>query len=360
MSCSSKTGNLHPVLPLFGAAIIGVALLAGPGAAQAGDAASCDFTPTKPTPAPGPSIFKLPQDQYNHPDVPTEWWFLIGTLKSADKTFGFEVNIPRFGNILAQSWVMISDVDADEHYQQVLTYPMSQLKTSATEFLAEMPNAKMSGPLDNMAVVATLPDGKIELTLNSKGPPLSVWGTGVHDTGKFITNYYSLTDLAAKGTITLKGQSHDVTGVVWMDHEYGGWGASVKWYWQSMILDNGVRIMGFTGATPEIPVDKPLDGTATIQMPDGSEYLEPITMTPHEPIWTSETTGNRYFIKWTMAIPGFNACLNLTSKPAKQEFIIPAFGKLAPQSGIFEGVSTATGAFDGKPVAGTAWSEQVP
>ena len=59
------------------------------------------------------------------PDVPTEWWFLIGTLKSADKTFGFEVNIPRFGNILAQSWVMISDVDADEHYQQVLTYPMS-------------------------------------------------------------------------------------------------------------------------------------------------------------------------------------------------------------------------------------------
>ena len=247
MSCSSKTGNLRPVLPLFGAAIIGVALLTGPGAAQAADA-TCQFTPTKPTPAPGPSIFKLPRDQWNHPNVPTEWWFLIGTLKSADKTFGFEVNIPRFGNILAQSWVMISDVDADEHYQEVLTYPMSTLKTSATEFLAEMPNARMSGPLDNMTVVATLPDGKIELTLNSKGPPLSVWGTGVHDTGQFTTNYYSLTDLQAKGTITLKGQAHDVTGVVWMDHEYGGWGASVKWYWQSMILDNGVRIMGFTGA----------------------------------------------------------------------------------------------------------------
>src|SRR4029079_17523931 len=120
----------------------------------------------------------------------------------------------------------------------------------------------------------TLPDGKIELTLNSKGPPLSVWGTGVHDTGQFTTNYYSLTDLEAKGTITLKGKAHDVTGVVWMDHEYGGWGASVKWYWQSMILDNGVRIVGFTGATPDIKVDEALAGSATIQMPDGSEFLE--------------------------------------------------------------------------------------
>ena len=61
-----------------------------------------------------------------------------------------------------------------------------------------------------------------------------------------------------------------------------------------------------------------------------------------------------------MAIPGFNACLNLVSKPEKQEFIIPAFGKLAPESGIFEGVSTATGTFGGKDVSGTAWSEQVP
>ena len=162
----------------------------------------------------------------------------------------------------------------------------------------------MSGPLDNMTVVATLPDGRIETHAQLEGAAaLGMGDRRARQRRAFTTNYYSLTDLAAKGTITLKGTAHDVTGVVWMDHEYGGWGASVKWYWQSMILDNGVRIMGFTGATPEIPVDKPLDGSATIQMPDGSEFLEPITMTPHEPIWTSETTGNRYFIKWTMAIP---------------------------------------------------------
>ena len=247
MSCSSKTGNLRPVLPLFGAAIIGVALLTGPGAAQAGDAASCTFTPTKPTPAPGPSTINLPADQAARP-VDVEWWFLIGTVKSGDRSFGVEINIARFGDVISQTYVKIADVAGGRNYAEVINYPASALKTSTTEFSATLPTATMSGPLDNMKASGKLPDGTIDLTLSQKGPPLVVFGTGRADLGGFVSNYYALTNIAAKGTLSFNGQSFDVIGLLWMDHQYGGWGSHVTWGWTGTQLDNGVSIMAFTSA----------------------------------------------------------------------------------------------------------------
>jgi predicted secreted hydrolase len=327
-----------------------------PRARWAAHAASCTFSPAKPTPAPGPSTIKLPADQANHPDVDTEWWFLIGTVKSGDRTFGVEVNIARFANAIAQSYVKIADVNGGKNYAEVLAYPMSELKAAANEFSAELPNAAMSGPLDAMKVSARLPAGTIDLRLSQAGPPLVVFGTGRQDLGGFITNYYALTNITAKGTLTLNGQSFDVGGLLWMDHQYGGWGKHVTWGWTGTQLENGVSIMAFTSAPTE--ADKPQSGLATILMPDGTEFLEPVTMTPRNPTFTSETTREVYFTGWTLAIPGHNACLDIVSSPADQEFITPAIGKVLPAGGVYEAVSTATGTWDGKPVAGQSWNEQ--
>ena len=68
--------------------------------------------------------------------------------------------------------------------KEVLTYPMSQLKTSATEFLAEMPNARMSWLLDNMTVRRHAARRQDRADAQLEGAAALVWGTGVHDTGK--------------------------------------------------------------------------------------------------------------------------------------------------------------------------------
>jgi predicted secreted hydrolase len=336
--------------------VIAAALLVALSAGAADAAGSCTFSPAEPKPAPGPSTITLPADQANHPGVDTEWWFLIGTLKSGDRVFGVEVNIARFANALAQSYVKITDVSGGKNHAEVLNYPISVLKTSNTDFSAELPNAKMAGPLDAIAVSGKLPDGAIELSLSQSGPPLVVFGTGREDLGGFITNYYSLTNLAAKGTLTLDGQSFEASGTLWMDHQYGGWGKHVTWAWTGTQLENGVSIMAFTAAPTE--VDKPQSGLATILLPDGKEFLEQVTMTPRSPSWTSETTGQVYFTAWTLAIPGHNACLDIFSSPADQEFIVPAIGKVVQPFGVYEAVSTATGTWDRQPIAGQSWNEQ--
>ena len=39
------------------------------------------------------SEIELPRDQYAHSGAPTEWWWHVGTLESADgRKFGFEIN----------------------------------------------------------------------------------------------------------------------------------------------------------------------------------------------------------------------------------------------------------------------------
>jgi predicted secreted hydrolase len=334
--------------------MIGAALLTSPGIAEAADAASCTFTPTKPTPAPGPSTIKLPADQAARP-VDVEWWFLVGTVKSGDRSFGVEINIAHFGDVISQTYVKIADVAGGKNYAEVINYPASELKTSTTEFSATLPTATMSGPLDNMKASAKLPDGTIDLTLSQKGPPLVVFGTGRADLGGFVSNYYALTNISAKGTLTFNGQSFDVAGLLWMDHQYGGWGSHVTWGWTGTQLENGVSIMAFTSAPTT--ADKAQVGVATILMPDGTEYFEPVLMTPRNPTWTSPNSENLYFTQWTLAIPGHNACLTITSSPADQEFLIAPVAKLANGS-VYEAVSTVSGTWDGKPIAGQSWNEQ--
>ena len=78
-------------------------------------------TSTSGAPVPVPpskSAIFLPADQYLHRGAPTEWWWHVGTLKSGDRIFGFEINTAAFSDRgYAFSQVMLTDVANAKHYQ---------------------------------------------------------------------------------------------------------------------------------------------------------------------------------------------------------------------------------------------------
>lgn len=220
-------------------------------------------------------------------------------------------------------------------------------------------------PSQGMAVKALLNDEatgtevSFDLSLSQKGPAFIVWGTGVQpvpDTcgGHLQTNnyYYSLTRLQASGTVTFGGQSVAVTGVTWMDHEYGAFGktSTPKWILQDMQLDNGVCISNSTSLASNPISGQPVQSHATVQRADGTTYLVPSMITPSTP-WKSPATGKTYFTRLKVEIPAFEAVLEVMSLVPAQEF--PVAG-----SPIYEGVAGAVGTFEGKHVQGTAWNEQ--
>lgn len=70
---------------------------------------------------PSQAAVHLPADQYLHRGAPTEWWWHMGTLRSGDRVFGFEINAASFTTI-AFTQLMVTDVKNARHLQRTTFY----------------------------------------------------------------------------------------------------------------------------------------------------------------------------------------------------------------------------------------------
>ena len=231
-------------------------------------------------------------------------------------------------------------------------------------------DAAWGDPTQNMAVTALLNDVKtgtgvhFDLMMSQQGAPFLVLGAGIlplklpgQGTHLQTNNYYySLTRLQTKGTITLNGESFAVSGMTWMDHEYGLFGSAakpVRWILQDMQLDNGWCISNFSFPPSEGGLDEgqATKGYATLQAPDGAIYVALNTTTTLLNKWQSPDSGITYFLELKVEIADFEACITVTSLVAAQELY-------QTTGSVYEGVAGAVGTFQGQKVTGTAWNEQ--
>jgi predicted secreted hydrolase len=337
-----------------------------------------------PTPvSPSASVIRLPADHYLHPGAPTEWWWHTGTLTAGERVFGFEINAASFSPV-GITQIMLTDVTNQTHFQNTTMHPLTNWAESdpTKDWYVKLGDpanilgndwvtmdAPQADPTKNMVINASLKDTRtgtvvrFALTMSQDGPPFIVWGSGVMPNppqpGGLTTNnfYYSLTRLSATGTISIGTESFAVTGLTWMDHEYGFFGSAEKpvtWFLQDLQLENGIHISHYATFSSKIPVlGMSIPSNATIQYPDGTTYYEQgCTMKPTGRTWISPT-GALFFLEFAITIPAFEAEFNVTSLVDAQYF---------PMTGqdIYEGVASVEGVFKGIPVKGTAWNEQRP
>lgn len=333
---------------------------------------------------PAPAV-SLPKDMYLHTPTynaltepngcSTEWWWHIGTLKTASgRTFGFEINAAGFypGGFTE---VMLTDVKNKIHYHETkggLSIPKDWAESDPSKpWKVNLENVSMNAPqadpTKNMKVTASLNDTAtkatvaFDLTMSQEGKPFIVWGNGEHPNPpkpiKYDNNFYfSLTRINTSGTITITAASgevetHTVSGVTWMDHEWGKFGnhgKGIKWILQDMQLDNGVTISNYSLTTPKL--NEACGGVATVQISaEGRSYYIPTTLTPTKVV----TIGNKkYFTEVSVEIPDLKGSFVVKTLFADQVF----------EGGVYEGAGTVTGTMtlnDGpKSVSGTAWLEQ--
>lgn len=321
---------------------------------------------------------QLPRDQYAHSTAANEWWWHIGTLKAGARVFGFEVNAAMRsvgGMKITFSELMVTDVESQVHYEASNVFPFDAAWAEADP--AKPWRVSLGSPGGNGAVVMTAPGadpqtmqvdasfvdaatGKsvaISLRLQQQGAPLLVWGTGESpEMGSPTTDpmdnhnyYYSFTRLQAAGKITIGGESFEVTGVTWMDHEYGAFPQSTTWILQDAQLDNGVHLSCF--ATKGAPVENvAMPSQVTVLSPEGASSFHDSVTTPKGPVWTGPE-GVAYCTVFDVEIPDIDAQLRCTALMPDQEFK----SQIAP---VYEGVASVNGTVGGKAVGGTAWIEQ--
>jgi predicted secreted hydrolase len=324
--------------------------------------------------------YEFPQDHGSHDEFRTEWWYYTGHLSTPEgRRFGFELTF--FRRALAppgappspSAWRLdqlylahaaVTDLDGKRFlYDEKISRAglgkagadRDRLHVWIDRWRAEAP-PHSDAPQRLQANAASF---SLDLRLTPhRGPVihgrdgLSRKGDQPHET----SHYYSFTRLSTEGRLTLDGADYRVTGLSWMDHEFGSGDLGddlVGWDWFSLQLDNRSELMLYRLRRSDGRPGPASSGT--LVQADGR-----VTFLRSEEIqlavlgyWTSPASKARYPQGWEVKIPTADMTLILQPLLDDQELITAR----STQVTYWEGAVTVTGQAQGKPVTGQGYAE---
>ncbi|MYC95564.1 MAG: carotenoid 1,2-hydratase [Caldilineaceae bacterium SB0661_bin_32] len=325
-----------------------------------------------------PLDFQFPRDHGPHNEYATEWWYYTGNLTGEDGgKYGFQLTFFRSAlapgdpnrpsDFAAQQLYMahfaVTSAPAGRHVS------FDRFSRGAGGVAGATGSPRYEVWLDDwraqeivpgqMRLQAAAEDDSgpisIDLALAETRPPLLHGEAGFSRKGPEPGNanhYYSLVRMETAGEIVFAGRRIPVTGLSWMDHEFGTSalsGDAAGWDWFAVTLDNDVVLMfaeirTLSGISQEI-----FEGT--LSFPDGRQvsiHPDDFTLTPTGQ-WTSPESGTVYPSGWRVAFPEHRIELTIEPLIDDQEMDV-AFT-------YYEGATIVRGMMKGEPVAGRGYVE---
>jgi len=359
-------------LVLGAAALLAVACGGGATPEAAITAPSQAATQSSTSAAPGPqttpsavptaleALISFPEGEGPH-DSAIEWWYFNGLLiDDRDReysyhyvTFQSEATGTAVPHLLQAS---LGDHTAGEHLtgEQVL---LDTLDRDATGVDVAVNGWKMRGDGESYSLGFTLGEYTLDLEAVSIRPPVLHQGIGLVDLGPAgDTFYYTRPRLDVTGSITIGGESRPVTGVAWMDHQWGDViGQRVGWDWVSVQLNDGSDLMAVLVWDPSNRA--PFARYGTLVSPEGSVLTleeDDVSITSAE-TWTSPVTGIEYPSGWTLTVDSLDLSLELEPVLVDSEF---AGSRFTPAA-YWEGEVRVAGTSQGRNVTGRGFVELV-
>lgn len=326
-----------------------------------------------------PIPFSFPRDHGAHPDYQTEWWYYTGNLADErGSQYGFQFTIFRSAltptmparesdlatNQIYMAHFALTDVAGNIHYS------FERFSRGAGGLAGASGEPSVNVWLEDWTVTQPAPDmmqiraqGKdeggelvaIDLQLRETRPPVLHGDAGLSQKGPEAGNasyYYSLVGLETVGSVTTRGRTVAVSGLSWMDHEFGTSALSANalgWDWFSLQLENGAALMLAQIRTVEGGAIGEFEGT--LVMADGSQMRitnQDFTLEVLDE-WTSPTSGITYPSGWRLSAPAFDLDLEITPLVRDQEMKVTYL--------YWEGAVEAVGSMAGAPVEGRGYVE---
>jgi predicted secreted hydrolase len=291
-----------------------------------------------------PWRFEFPRDHASHPSFRTEWWYYTGHLDGGGG-FGFELTFFRVGidpsrerspsrwalHTIYFAHLALTEIDRNRfRFHEKLGRP--SLGMSGAD------STRLSVWIDDWSV-ALEPDGRthrlradggdfgLDLEARADKPPAIHGQDGVSQKAEGQGNashYYSLSRMATTGTLTVDGHARAVSGVTWMDHEFGSnqlAPGQTGWDWFGLQLDDGRELMLYRMRRKGGVVDPYSSGTlidasgATKHLARDAFSIDALGS------WTSLKTAAVYPAGWTIRVPGEGLELTVTPDVADQELV---------------------------------------
>ncbi|HTW38248.1 MAG TPA: lipocalin-like domain-containing protein [Steroidobacteraceae bacterium] len=298
--------------------------------------------------------FEFPQDAGPHPQFRHEWWYLTGHLRATDGArFGFELTFFRvalapppsaasvhYGAALEASgsrWrtnqiyvahFAVTDV-AGQLFHSTARYARDALGLAgarADPFCVWLGDWSLgaTGGDEEWSLRAGDASYGLMLRLHALGAPVLNGDRGLSvksDVPGSASYYYSIPRLEVEGTLTRAGSALPVSGLAWLDREWGSGSLGPReqgWDWFALQFANGSTLMFYSLRDEHGAPDPHSAGTwvgadgAVRPLSSGDVRIDV------ESHWSSPT-GDRYPSRWRVRVSSLGVDAELTPLLADQE-----------------------------------------
>ena len=309
--------------------------------------------------------YEFPKDHFSHPTFKTEWWYYTGNLKTVEgRRFGFELTF--FRQAVAQEprakpdstpgpeshgkspWELdnlylahltLSDLNGQQFFQEDRLNRSGPGLAGSDATTGRIWNGNwevrfdLPDELGRQRLRAVARDFELQLQLTPTKPPIVHGRDGVSEKSQGrgrASHYITFTRLSVSGFVTLRQQTHAVTGEAWMDHEFStdslGPG-QVGWDWMSIQLEDNTELMLYRMRRADGTADPYSSGTY-VDAAGHSRHLTwtDIRMAPGELAWTSPSTGGKYPLSWQIEVIQLGLSLECHTILDGQEVVAEAGG----------------------------------
>lgn len=236
----------------------------------------------------------------------SEWWYCTGFLNGeAGELFSFQFTLARVRIYGVQFHILmtaVTDFATGKHYYAQYPIFFGKNVTLRAEKVALGNIAGMRFEGKDLALSMSDKDYSLELKMEPAKPPVWQADNGVLKMGvddpKERTYYWSYTNLAASGKLTLGGMEYKLTGKAWFDKQGGRYTLTSRWTnweWFSLRFFDGEEVMLFS-----FPQDNYQDGTY-IEKTGSYRRLNEYTITP---LGFTEASGKKFSCGWQVELPG--------------------------------------------------------
>lgn len=324
--------------------------------------------------------YEFPKDHGSHPSYRTEWWYYTGHLRSkSDRSFGFELTFFRRGVLpqdiktLPSKWSLhhiylahfaVTDITGKRfHFSEKLSREgLGKAGADESRLRVWIDDWRAEAAVDSPGVhtlVARDETHALALTLQPTKPPVTHGPAGISRKGKDVgqaSHYYSFTRLSTTGKLTIDGESFEVTGTSWMDHEFGSsdLGADqVGWDWFSIQLEDNTELMLYRMRLKDGSTDLASSGTA-VSAHGRPHHLEVTDFQIESTTtWTSPESKATYPSRWQLTFPSLDLVLDVVPLLEDQELRTSR----STQVNYWEGAVAVTGTKQGRPIKGQGYVE---
>lgn len=322
-----------------------------------------------------PHPFQFPADHAAHDDYRIEWWYYTGNLAASDgRQFGYQLTFFRTGVVYAPEnpsrWAIrdlhmahfaVSDIDNAEFFMQdrLRREGVGGAGARTDRFEAWNGNWRVKLVGDAHRLSAETDAVAIDLNLLALKPPVLHGRGGLSQKGPSVGNashYYSLTRMQTDGKIRMRGETLDVAGLSWMDHEFSTSflePGQQGWDWFSLQLDNDCELMIYRIRRGSGEADRHSAGTVVDAAGKGAALAHDEFMLEPGRTWKSPVTGAVYAISWTVGVKNRGIELEVEAAFPAQELDTRATTGIA----YWEGSVRARGRWGGRTVTGRGYLE---